>query len=124
MERSHCAPGPGPRQAEAGPPMSPAASAGPPVVTDEDPLRLAGADRPGFRRATVRIEPGDCRTYRSSDWVDCLVVIESGEVELEATSGVRHTCRGGDVLWLVGLPLRSLANRGDTPVVITTVRRR
>ena len=104
--------------------MSPAPAAGPSVVTDEDPPVLPGAERFGFRRTTVRIEPGDCRPFRPSDWVDCLVVVESGEVELEAASGVRHTCHAGDVLWFVGLSLRCLANRGDAPVVITTVRRR
>jgi hypothetical protein len=45
-------------------------------------------------------------------------------VELEAISGVRHTCRGGDILWLAGLPLRCIRNHGDTPAVLTTVRRR
>lgn len=104
--------------------MNPAPPAGPIAVTNEDPPTLPGADRPGFRRTTIRIEPGDCRPYRPADWVDCLVVIESGEVDLEATSGVRHTCRGGDVLWLVGLSLRCLVNRGAAPVVITAVRRR
>lgn len=93
-------------------------------MTDENPLTLPGADRPGFRRRTLRIEPGGCHLYRPADWVDCLVVIESGEVDLEATSGVRHTCRAGDVLWLAELSLRCLANRGDTAVVITAVRRR
>ncbi len=104
--------------------MSPATGAGPYPVTNEDRPLLPGADRPGFRRTTVRIDPGDCRPYRSSDWVDCLVVIEAGEVDLEATSGVRHTCHAGDVLWFTGLSLRCLVNRGDAPVVITTVRRR
>lgn len=104
--------------------MSPAAPAGPYHVTPEDPPTLPGADRPGFRRTTIRIEPGDCRPFRRSDWEDCLVVIESGSVDLEATSGARQSFHGGDVLWLVGLSLRGLVNRGDTPVVITTVRRR
>jgi len=104
--------------------MSPATGAGPYPVTTEDPPLLPGGDRPGFRRTTVRIDPGDCRPYRPSEWVDCLVVIEAGEVDLQATSGVRHTCHAGDVLWFTGLSLRCLINRGDTPVVITTVRRR
>ena len=104
--------------------MSPAAGAGPSIVTTEDPPTLPGADRPGFRRTTIRIEPGACRPYQGSDWEDCLVVIESGSVDLDGTSGVRQTFHGGDVLWLVGLSLRGLVNRGDTPVVITTVRRR
>ena len=93
-------------------------------MTADDPPRLPGSVRDGFRRSTIRIEPGERHPYRPADWIDCLVVIESGEVELVATSGVRHTCRAGATLWLVGLSLRCLANRGHTPAVITTVRRR
>lgn len=104
--------------------MSPAGRGGPPIVTSEDPPALPGADRAGFRRTTIRIEPGACRPYRWADWADCLVVIEAGEVVLETTSGTRHTCHAGDVLWLVGLSLRCLSNRGSAPVVITSVRRR
>lgn len=104
--------------------MSTEVRTGPYLVTTEDPPTLPGADRPGFRRSTVRIEPGACRPYRPAEWVDCLVVIQTGEVDLETTSGVRHTCRAGDVVWLVGLSLRCLSNRGPAPVVITTVRRR
>lgn len=103
--------------------MNSAARAGPSTVTTKDPPTLPGAGRPGFRRATVRIEPGGRRAYRAADWIDCLVVIESGELELETTGGARRICRGGDVLWLVGLPLRCLVNRGSGPVIITTVRR-
>lgn len=104
--------------------MSPAPAPGHCFVTaDDDAPTLPGADRPGFRRTTVRIEPGHCRPYRSADWADCLVLIESGEIDLEAIGGARQTCRGGDVLFLVGLPLRGLVNRGPAPVVITTVRR-
>ena len=104
--------------------MSSVAGDGPSIVTTEDPPTLPGADRPGVRRTTIRIEPAACRPYRRSDWEDCLVVIESGSVDLDGTSGIRQTFHGGDVLWLVGLSLRGLVNRGDTPVVITTVRRR
>lgn len=104
--------------------MSPSVRAGPSIVTTEDPPTLPGSDRPGFRRAVLRIDPGDRRPYRPSDWADSLVVIETGELDLETASGVRHTCRAGDVLWLAGLPLRSLVNRGAVPVVITVVRRR
>ena len=92
-------------------------------MTVDEPLPLPPAPRPGFLRRTVRIEPAGCRPYAATEWQDCLVVVESGEVELEMTSGARHTCRGGDVLWLAGLPMRRLSNHGAEPVVITTVRR-
>ena len=92
-------------------------------MSDEEPWTLPDGHRPRFRRRTLLIDPGDCRPYLASDWHDCLVVIESGEIELEATSGARLTCRGGDVLWLAGLPLRRLSNHGHEPVVITMVRR-
>lgn len=105
-------------------PMNPAPRAGHCFVTaDDDAPTLPEAARPGFRRATVRIEPGACRPYRSAEWVDCLVLIESGEIDLAAIGGGRQTVRGGDVLFLVGLPLLGLVNRGPAPAVITTVRR-
>lgn len=91
--------------------------------TDETPP-LSSHPGSGFLRRTIHLEPGACRPYLAAEWQDCLVVVESGEVDLETTSGLRHTCRGGDMLWLAGLPLRCLANHGSTTVVITTVRRR
>ncbi len=94
------------------------------MVDDDDEIALPRHPGPGFRRCTVRLEPGECRPYLADAWRDCLVVVESGEVDLETTSGLRHTCRGGDVLWLAGLPIRRLVNRGRAPVLITTVRRR
>jgi hypothetical protein len=94
------------------------------VPCDDERLALPTGNRPAFLRRTLRLEPGACRPYRAAEWRDCLVVIESGEVELEAISGVRHTCRGGDILWLAGLPLRCIRNHGDTQAVLTTVRRR
>jgi tellurite resistance protein TerA len=96
---------------------------GAPMAEDE-PLFLPPTKRSGFRRRTMRIDPGERRPFLASEWQDCLVVIESGQLDLEAASGARHTCRGGDILWLAGLPLSSLSNQGDQPVVITTVRRR
>jgi len=92
-------------------------------MTDDDREVLPGLTHPRFRNRTMRIEPGDTRPFDESEWHDSLVVIESGEVELEMISGARHTCQAGDVLWLAGLPLRRLANHNVEPVVITMVRR-
>ncbi len=93
-------------------------------MTDDDGPVLPGSAHPRFRSRTIRIEPGDARPFDESEWHDSLVIVRSGELDLEAAGGGRLTCVGGDILWLSGLPLLRLVNSGDEPVVITTVRRR
>lgn len=93
-----------------------------PSAPADEALDLAGSS-PAFRRTTVSIEPGGVLGFRAADWADCLVVVAAGEIELHTTSGVRHTCRAGDVLWLAGLSLRRLVNPGPGRVVLTAVRR-
>jgi hypothetical protein len=51
------------------------------------------------------------------------VVIEHGMIELESSSGVCRSFVAGDVLWLVGLPLRLLRNRGAIPAELAAVSR-
>jgi hypothetical protein len=50
-------------------------------------------------------------------------VVEHGMLELESSSGVCRTFVAGDVLWLVGLPLRRLRNRGAVPAELTAISR-
>jgi hypothetical protein len=45
-------------------------------------------------------------------------------IELEAASGVCTSFVSGDVLWLVGLELRLLRNRGSIPAVMASITRR
>ncbi|HSF01554.1 MAG TPA: hypothetical protein VLA62_01000, partial [Solirubrobacterales bacterium] len=47
-----------------------------------------------------------------------------GEIELECVRGSRHRFGRGDVLWLVGLPLRVLRCSGPGPAVLLAVSRR
>ena len=79
---------------------------------------------PGFEVRTVRIGPGGRRGYDESEWRDALVFVKRGEIELEWLNG--DTCRleRGDVLWLAGLPLRSLRNRRHEPALLLAVCRR
>ncbi len=72
----------------------------------------------------VTVAAGRERTYDEAEWRDALVVVERGEIELECLGGSRHRFRRGDVLWLTGLPLRVLRNRGLVPAVLTAVSRR
>lgn len=76
-----------------------------------------------FNTRTVTIAAGDELGYVESDWCDELVIVQEGEIELEACSGSRWRFRCGDILWLVGLPLIALHNRGPEGAVLLAVSR-
>jgi hypothetical protein len=77
----------------------------------------------GFSRRMVSVAPGGARAYDAEEWRDALVVVESGEIDLEGLTGSRARFRRGDILWLVGLPLRGLSNRGTGPAVMAAYTR-
>jgi hypothetical protein len=79
---------------------------------------------PGFEVRAVAVDPGGHRIYNEREWRDAIVVVASGEIELESMNGVRHSFARGDTLWLCELPLRALHNRGTESVVLVTVSRR
>lgn len=72
---------------------------------------------------TVRVEPGGSVPYEEADWRGALVTVESGELELQMTCGRSSFFQQGDVLWLEGLPLARLHNRGDEPTVLVAASR-
>ena len=79
---------------------------------------------PGLEVRAVAVDPGGHRIYNEREWRDAIVVIASGEIELESVNGVRHSFARGAILWLCELPLRALHNRGSESVVLVTVSRR
>jgi len=76
-----------------------------------------------FELREIALPPGGELPYEEADWRDALVVLEAGEIELEAVSGARRHLGAGDVFWLVGLPLRALRNAGSEAAVLVTVSR-
>ena len=72
---------------------------------------------------TVSVEPGASLAYEEADWRDALVTVESGELELVMTCGRSCFFQQGDLLWLQGLPLAALRNRGDEPTVLVAASR-
>jgi hypothetical protein len=97
------------------------------MSTDDCRERLSIAGRrlpPAFVRREVTVAPGDERAYDPEEWQDALVVVERGEIELECHAGHLARFRRGDILWLTGLPLRVLRNRGPGPAVLVSVARR
>jgi len=69
----------------------------------------------------VAVEHGRERAYDESEWRDALVVVGSGEIELESLGGARARFVHGDVLWLDGLPLRALHNPRPELAVLVAV---
>ena len=72
---------------------------------------------------TVRVEPGASLPYEEEAWRDALVTVESGELELVMACGRSCFFQRGDLLWLEGLPLATIRNRGDEPTVLTAASR-
>jgi quercetin dioxygenase-like cupin family protein len=79
---------------------------------------------PRLERRVAAVAPGGERAYHEPDWRDALVVVERGAIELECLSGGWWRFERGDVLWLSGLPLRALRNRGSEPALLVAVSRR
>jgi hypothetical protein len=77
----------------------------------------------GFELRLVDIAAGTQIPYEPAAWDDALVVVEAGEVELECTAGGRRTFGTGAVMFLTGLPLRALHNRGPQPALLAAVSR-
>jgi hypothetical protein len=71
----------------------------------------------------VRIPAGCNCAYDGAEWLDELVIVVCGTLELEGLSGRRWTFQPGSILWLQDLPLRALHNPGDEPAILMTVSR-
>jgi hypothetical protein len=94
-------------------------------MDDEDRLsfqeRRVGAP---FEVRWVTIEPGSERTCDGAEWLDALVVLELGSIELECPSGISRSFEAGGVLCLSRLSRGTLRNRGPDLVILAVVSRR
>jgi CheY-like chemotaxis protein len=93
--------------------------------TDGEPLPFLGGGVPAaFELRTVAIPAGASRAYDEAEWEDAIVVLESGELEVECVRGGRRRFERGAVMYLVGLALRTLHNLGPETAVLVAVSRR
>lgn len=76
-----------------------------------------------FRLRTVTVLPGEAIGYRPADWVDTLVVVEVGELEVECRSGTRASFPEGAILVFTELEPSSLRNGGTGPLVLSALSR-
>ena len=94
-------------------------------MSEGEPHSFLRRDLPAaFERRLVVVDPGRVREYDTREWIDALVVVEGGEIELESALGERWRFARGDIVWLVGLPLKALHNTGRDPVLLVAVRRK
>ena len=76
---------------------------------------------PAFERRTLTIAPGTARPAADADWPDAIVLVSRGAVELVCAGGSVRRFACGDLIWLRGLPLRALRNRGPVDTVLVAV---
>jgi len=90
-----------------------------------EPIDLAGGPLPPWaeRRATT-LPAGASLPYDRADWVDAIVVVEAGEVDLACTKGGRRRFGVGALLPLEVLPLVAIENPGVDDLVLVSIRRR
>jgi hypothetical protein len=89
-----------------------------------DRISLLGAECPkNFRLRTLTLQPRDAIDHQRADWVDTLVVVERGELEIECRSGARAWFPEGAVLVFAGLALRRLRNSSSGPLVLSALSR-
>ena len=69
------------------------------------------------------MEPGESLGYVEEDWRDALVLVRRGEIALTMLCGRSCYFQQGDVLWLAGLPIASLHNRGQEAAVLIAASR-
>jgi glyoxylate utilization-related uncharacterized protein len=77
-----------------------------------------------FVLRVVTVPVGSAVAYVEEDWRGAIVVVERGEIELEALDGERHRFGAGDLIWLDGVRVRMLRNAGGHPVELRAIFRR
>lgn len=88
-------------------------------------LDLLGRSVPAAFELRVHAIPAGCgHSVDRADWADVLVEVVQGMIQLELADGQRLHFDSGDVLWVQGLGVRVLRNRGPRPAVLAAIRRR
>ena len=84
------------------------------------------ATRPSAR-LDVRVVTLDANSqiaYDPADWTDAIIEVDAGTIEIETRDGATIQFPSGSVLWLIGLPVRTLRNPTTTPAILITASRR
>ena len=85
---------------------------------------FAGRLPPAFERRVLALAAGTRHRYEPGEWRDTLVLIESGEIELQCAGQPSRRFHRGHLLWLTGLGVSAIHNHGPEAAVLVAVRRR
>jgi hypothetical protein len=77
-----------------------------------------------FEHRVVTIPAGGVRPYEAGEWRDAIVVVDCGEVELEALDGECRRFGCGALVWLDGVMLRWIRSGPAEDAVLVAVSRR
>lgn len=87
-------------------------------------ISFLGARCPkNFRLRTVILQPADAIDYQRAAWLDTLVVVERGELEIECHSGARARFREGAIVVFAGQAVLRLRNASSAPLVLSALSR-
>jgi hypothetical protein len=70
------------------------------------------------------IAPGNTRAYDPAEWLNALVVVERGAIELVELCGRRWRFDRGAILYLADLPVRALCSVGSEVALLSCLTRK
>jgi hypothetical protein len=75
-----------------------------------------------FERWRIAIPPGAALVTKAGEWTDCLVLVESGRIEVAGLAGSRGPFEAGDLLALTWLNVCGLHNPGPEEARLVAIR--
>ena len=75
-----------------------------------------------FDRWRIAIPPGAALLTKRGEWIDCLVLVESGRIEVAGEAGSRGPFQAGDLLALSWLNVCGLHNPGPEEARLLAIR--
>jgi|tagenome__1003787_1003787.scaffolds.fasta_scaffold19590958_2 hypothetical protein len=77
-----------------------------------------------FVERLLLLAPGESHPYVETEWLDAIVLVALGRVEVEVRRGIRQPYTRGDVFWLAGLPVLAVHNIGPGQAALVRIARR
>jgi quercetin dioxygenase-like cupin family protein len=90
---------------------------------DHERLDLLSKVTSNFEVRVVILEPGCDVIVEPAEWLDALVEVDQGAVELELPSGASARFSAGDLIWLKEGTMRALPRGGQNSAVLVAVSR-
>jgi len=94
------------------------------MTGDDDVDRFLHCTPKSFARLVIDLEPGARLDHEACLWQDAILLVTAGEIDVECSSGDRHSFGRGDILSLAPLAIRRVHNSGVAPAQVLAIWRR